>query len=81
MKKKIPKLYAVICMCIFACATPFGALFGYSLETASPLIGASVMSLSVGTFFYLGTVEIMFEEFSVTKSKYKKFAALIIGAS
>lgn len=37
------------------------------------------MCVSAGTFLYIGAVEIMYEEFSVCKWKYRKFFTMILG--
>jgi len=78
-KKEIPQKSATICLIIFSIATPLGILLGHLLNGLDEIVGAVFMSLSVGTFVYLGIAEILFEEFSLTKNKYLKSVGFTLG--
>lgn len=79
VKRKISMKHTICCMAVFALASPCGVMFGYCLGDISPLIGAVFQSLSVGTFMYLGPSEILFEEFAITKHKYRKTIGFVAG--
>ena len=65
---------------IFSFFTPVGIGLGMVLNTLPAWIGCVFMSLSVGTFIYIATSEIIVEEFSLTRYKWIKLLFFILGA-
>lgn len=64
---------------IFSLFTPVGLGLGMILNEGSDLISSIFMSLSVGTFLYIATSEVIVEEFSVSRHKWSKFLAMMVG--
>lgn len=64
---------------IFAVFTPFGVGIGMVLGMCPIWVNSTFMSLSVGTFLYIGGSEIVVEEFSITRFKWAKFLMYIVG--
>ena len=59
--------------------TPFGVIIGYAFSGLSEVIRAICMSISAGTFLYIGGTEIIVEEFGLTCYRWKKFLILLVG--
>lgn len=64
---------------IFSIFTPIGIGFGMLLSSFPDWVTATFMSLSVGTFIYIGAAEIIVEEFSLSRHKWQKFCSYLIG--
>lgn len=52
---------------------PIGIAIGWFMASSGPFNSGIFISISVGTFVYIATVEIIVEEFSVTRYKWIKF--------
>lgn len=65
---------------IFSFFTPIGILLGIFLtDLKSKSVEGVVLSMSAGTFLYVAASEVIVEEFAVTKYKFQKFFAFMIG--
>lgn len=65
---------------IFCLATPFGILIGASLGQILNRTSQGVfLGICAGTFVYIAASEIIVEEFSVSRMKYKKFLSASCG--
>lgn len=64
---------------LFSIFTPIGIGLGMILTSFPNWVTCSFMSLSVGTFIYIGAAEIIVEEFSITRYKWQKFCFFLIG--
>jgi zinc transporter 1/2/3 len=65
---------------IFSFFTPVGILLGIFLsDFKSKVIEGAVLAMSSGTFIYVAASEVIVEEFAITKYKFQKFFAFIIG--
>jgi len=64
---------------IFALFTPFGIVIGLLFAQAGNLIQGILLSISGGTFIYVSASEVIVEEFSVTKYKYRKYLFYLLG--
>ena len=64
---------------IFSIFTPVGIGFGMILNNFPSWVTSSFMSLSVGTFIYIGAAEIVVEEFSISRFKWQKYFMYLIG--
>ncbi len=65
---------------LFAFFTPVGILLGIFLsDFKSKVIEGAVLAMSSGTFIYVAASEVIVEEFALTKHKFQKFFAFIIG--
>ena len=69
-----------IMIIIFSLFTPVGIAFGMLLSSFPSWVTASFMSLSVGTFIYIGGAEIIVEEFALTRFKWQKYLTFLLGA-
>lgn len=56
-------------MLVFAAITPVGILIGYFAESTSPPASAVLEGISAGTFIYVGTIEVVGDEFENTTEK------------
>jgi len=79
-KSKLENSTYIKLILMFSLFTPIGILIGMILTSTNVLVEAVFLSLSGGTFLYVSTTEIIVEEFSITKHKYSKFLAFMIGA-
>lgn len=52
---------------------PIGIAIGWFMASSGPFNSGVFISISVGTFVYIATVEIIVEEFSVVRFKWWKF--------
>mmetsp|Transcript_19412 Transcript_19412/g.9013 ORF Transcript_19412/g.9013 Transcript_19412/m.9013 type:complete len:107 (+) Transcript_19412:73-393(+) len=59
--------------------TPLGIGIGMAVSDSSDLIVGIFMSLTVGTFLYIATAEIIVEEFSLGGWRWWKFLAFMVG--
>lgn len=66
---------------IFSIFTPIGIGIGMALQTFPEWVTACFMSMSVGTFIYIGAAEIVVEEFSLSRYKWQKFCFYLIGGA
>ena len=74
------KYMRLIFLFIFCSSSSTGVAIGISLSTMnSDLIQAIFLSISAGTFIYIGGSEIIPDEFSSKKWRFSKFAAVILG--
>jgi zinc transporter ZupT len=64
---------------IFSLFTPIGIGLGIFLNGFPEWVTNSFMSLSVGTFIYIGAAEIIVEEFSISRFKWQKFCTYLAG--
>jgi len=64
---------------IFSVFTPVGIGLGMILTACPSWVTSTFMSLSVGTFIYIGAAEILVEEFSISRFKWQKFISYIFG--
>ena len=65
---------------IFSLFTPVGILIGIFLsDFKSKIIEGIFLSMSAGTFIYVAASEVIVEEFAVTRYKYQKFFAFLLG--
>lgn len=69
-----------IMIIIFSLFTPVGIAFGMLLSSFPSWVTATFMSLSVGTFIYIGGAEIVVEEFALTRFKWQKYLTFLLGA-
>jgi len=65
---------------IFSVFTPAGIGLGMLLSSFPEWVTSSFMSLSVGTFIYIGAAEIVVEEFSISRYKWLKYFVYLLGA-
>ena len=79
LKRGIPRKSSVICLVIFSFASPLGILVGWLLDGFNPIIGATLLCFSCGTYIYIACVEVMFVEFSVSKYKFRKMGSFVAG--
>ena len=56
-------------MLAFAAITPVGIVIGYFAESTSPAAAAVLEGISAGTFIYVGTIEVVGDEFENTTEK------------
>lgn len=65
---------------IFSLFTPIGISLGIILSNfESKVLEGIVLAMSSGTFIYVAASEVIVEEFAVTKYKFQKFFAYLIG--
>ena len=64
---------------IFSLFTPIGIIIGLLFAEAGNLIQGILLSISGGTFLYVSASEVIVEEFSVTKYKYRKYLFYLLG--
>lgn len=69
-----------IMISIFSLFTPVGVALGMLLSSFPSWVTATFMSLSVGTFIYIGGAEIIVEEFALTRFKWQKYLTFLLGA-
>ena len=69
-------MFLIIPLSLF---TPIGICIGLIVGSDKPLIEGIFLSLSVGTFLYIATTEIIVEEFSFSRNKMYKILSLLIG--
>lgn len=58
--------WMAIFMLAFALITPIGIVIGYLAESTSPATSAVLEGVSAGTFIYVGTIEVLGDEFENT---------------
>lgn len=56
---------------------PIGIAVGWALADQGPLITGIFVSISVGTFVYISTVEVIVEEFSISRYKWEKYVFFV----
>lgn len=66
---------------IFAFSGPFGIGLGWILCNTNDVLTAVFMAISSGIFLYIGGVEIINEEFTVSRYKTIKLAFYFIGVA
>jgi len=66
---------------LFSCFTPAGILLGIILSGDSNIIQGVFLALSTGTFIYIACSEVIVEEFAITRYKYSKFFAYLVGGT
>lgn len=67
-------------MIIFSIFTPVGITLGLILSNlGSDVLEGIVLAMSSGTFIYVAASEVIVEEFAVTKYKFQKFFAYLLG--
>lgn len=65
---------------IFSIFTPVGIILGIVLNNLeSKVLEGIVLAMSSGTFIYVAGSEVIVEEFAVTKYKFQKFFAYLVG--
>lgn len=64
---------------IFSLFSPSGIIIGILFSSAGYLIEGILLSVSGGTFLYVSASEVIVEEFSVTKYKYRKYLFYLLG--
>ena len=64
---------------IYSLFTPFGIVIGLIFAEAGKLIQGILLSISGGTFLYVSASEVIVEEFSITKYKYRKYIFYLLG--
>lgn len=57
---------------------PIGIAIGWSVSASGPLVVGIFESISIGTFLYIATVEVIVEEFSISRYRYTKFLFYLI---
>ncbi|OMJ80658.1 hypothetical protein SteCoe_19035 [Stentor coeruleus] len=78
--EKASKTVSIILMFLFVLSSPLGIAIGISLsELAYPIIRAIFLSISAGTFIYIGCTEILAEEMHDKSNKILKFTGFIVG--
>lgn len=78
-KANVDKKMFLKMISIFSVFTPVGIGIGMILSAFPAWVTSTFMSLSVGTFIYIGAAEIIVEEFSITRFKWQKFIAYLLG--
>jgi len=69
-----------MCLIIFlASLTPTGIFLGWLLSATNDTVTGVCMALSSGTFLYISCAEIIVEEFAISKHKFYKLLAYIVG--
>ena len=66
---------------IYSLATPSGVAIGIIIAAGNDIVNSIFMGIAAGTFIYISTVEIIVEEFSVSKYKWIKFFFFLLGIS
>ncbi|KAM3138293.1 hypothetical protein pb186bvf_009569 [Paramecium bursaria] len=74
----VNKRTAIIMIVIQACFNPVGIMIGWLLSDQGDLITGIFLSISVGTFLYISTLEILVEEFNISRYKWWKFLVFLI---
>lgn len=64
---------------LFSIFTPLGIVIGMALTAASKLVEAIFISISTGTFLYVACSEVIVEEFAISKNRFIKYLAFIMG--
>jgi zinc transporter 1/2/3 len=78
-REDIPYKQSALLITIFSLITPVGIVFGCTLAGLSAVIRSVFMSISAGTFIYIAGTEIIVEEFSLTRFRWRKYLAFLIG--
>jgi len=78
-KAQTDKQTFIILIILFSMFTPIGILIGLVLAGGSMLIEGIFLAMSTGTFIYVACSEVIVEEFAITKYKYSKFFAYMVG--
>ena len=60
---------------------PIGIGIGWAVSGSGPLMVGSFESISAGTFLYIATVEVIVEEFAISKYKKGKFLLYLIACA
>ena len=63
---------------IQACMNPLGVGLGWALAKGGFLIEGIFMAISVGTFIYIATMEVLVEEFNLSRYRYQKFGIFLV---
>ena len=61
---------STIMIVIQACMNPIGVAIGWILSDQGPLVEGIFMSISVGTFIYIATMEVLVEEFNLKRYQW-----------
>ncbi|EGR31297.1 zip zinc transporter family protein, putative [Ichthyophthirius multifiliis] len=77
-KANIDLKVASIMIIIQAVMNPIGVGIGWSLSNSGSLVMGIFMSISVGTFLYIATLEVLVEEFSDKRFRFEKFVFFLI---
>ncbi len=75
---------AIFYVLFYALLTPIGIMIGRPVQEHvkdNHKVFGILQSLSVGIFLYISIGEIILEEFVVSKHKFPKFGALIVGVA
>ncbi|OMJ85679.1 hypothetical protein SteCoe_12952 [Stentor coeruleus] len=71
---------SILLMLLFITSSPLGMAIGISLSDLQfPIIKAIFLSISAGTFLYIGCTEIIAEEMHKKEYKYLKFFGFLLG--
>lgn len=76
---ELPEKRSVILIVFLASLTPIGIISGWLLSKTNDTVTGICMALSSGTFLYVSCAEIIVEEFSISKQKFWKFLAYVVG--
>jgi solute carrier family 39 (zinc transporter), member 1/2/3 len=78
--KGIKTWISVLLMLCFVISSPLGLAIGISLSSLDyPILRGIFLSISSGTFVYIGATEIMAEEYEKNDHKYSKFFGFLLG--
>lgn len=80
LKGGLPTERIAVLLSLFSAVGYVGAALGTLIgEFAGPVVEASLIAVTAGTFVYVGATEIIGEEFETAERKWPKFAALLSG--
>lgn len=65
---------------MFSLFTPLGILLGFFISS-SRIVESTFLAISTGTFIYVACSEVIVEEFAVTRYRWFKFAAFMLGGA
>lgn len=57
---------------------PLGIGIGWLLSSQGDLVEGIFVSISVGTFIYIATMEVLVEEFNLARYRYLKFGLFML---
>jgi zinc transporter 1/2/3 len=69
---------STIMIMIQAIMNPIGVGLGWILSSQGYLITSIFEGISAGTFVYIATMEVIVEEFSISRYKWQKFGIFLI---
>lgn len=84
LKTHMPTKQFLIAVILYAIMEPLGGVIGLTLSiivqgSAANIIRGILTGIASGTFLYVALVDILLEEFVVSKYKYRKFLLAIFG--